>query len=176
MRVRLKGLNRVSKKLADGSTATYYYAWKGGPRMPGKPGDPEFVTAFHTFHSTKVESPAGTLLSVMNTYQESPKFLDLAPRTRRDYVRHIRKIETEYHDFPLAALSDRATRGEFLSWRDRLAKASRRQADYTYSVLALIISWGFDRGLVPGNPSVRGKFTDQSGSTKSGRQMTKQFL
>lgn len=155
MRVRLKGLNRVSKKLADGSTVTYYYAWKGGPRLPGKPGDPEFVTTYHTFHSTKVETPAGTLLSVLNTYQESLKFLDLAPRTRRDYVRHIRKIETEYHDFPIAALSDRATRGEFLSWRDRLAKASRRQADYTYSVLALIISWGFDRGLVPGNPCGR---------------------
>jgi len=102
-----------------------------------------------------VKSPDGVLLSVLNTYQESPKFLDLAPRTRRDYVRHIRKIEAEYHDFPLAALSDRATRGEFLSWRDRLAKTSRRQADYTYSVLALIISWGFDRGLVPGNPCER---------------------
>lgn len=145
----------ISKRLADGSAVTYYYAWKGGPRLPGKPGDSEFVTAYHIFHSTKVESPVGTLLSILNTYQESPKFLDLAPRTRRDYVRHIRKIETEYHDFPLAALSDRATRGEFLSWRDRLAKASRRQADYTYSVLALIISWGFDRGLVPGNPCER---------------------
>ena len=134
---------------------TYYYPWKGGPRLLGKPGDPEFVTAYHTFHSAKVETPKGTLLSILNTYQESPKFLDLAPRTRRDYVRHIRKIEAEFHDFPLAALSDRAAHGEFLSWRDRLVKTSRRQADYTYSVLALIISWGFDRGLVPGNPCER---------------------
>jgi len=33
MRVRLKGINRVTKLLADGSLATYWYAWKGGARI-----------------------------------------------------------------------------------------------------------------------------------------------
>jgi hypothetical protein len=40
MRVRLKGLNSITKKLADGSRRTYYYAWKGGPRLEGKLGSP----------------------------------------------------------------------------------------------------------------------------------------
>lgn len=155
MHVRLKGINRVSKRLADGSRVTYYYAWKGGPRLPGKPGDPEFVAAFNEAVASKAKQPSGTLQAVLNAYQDSPKFTDLAPRTRRDYVRHVRKIEAEYHDFPISALSDPRTRGEFLAWRDRLAKASRRQADYTYSVLALIVAWAFDRGLVPGNPCER---------------------
>lgn len=92
---------------------------------------------------------------ILNAYQKSQKFADLAPRTQRDYVRHIRKIEEEYQDFPVAALADRAARGEFLTRRDRMAKTSRRQADYTYSVLALIISWAHDRGLVPTNPCER---------------------
>lgn len=155
MRVNLKGVNQVRKVLADGSTRKYFYAWKGGPRLPGKPGDPDFVAAYHDALKAKVEAPTGTLQSVLNAYQDSPKFLDLSPRSRRDYVRHIRKIEAEYHDFPIAALSDRAARGEFLSWRDKLAKKSRRQADYTYSVLALVISWGYDRGMVPSNPCER---------------------
>jgi len=30
-----------------------------------------------------------------------------------------------------------------------LAASSRRQADYTYSVLALILAWALDRGKVP---------------------------
>ena len=38
VRVRLKGLNSIRKKLADGSTVTYWYAWKGGPRLTGSPG------------------------------------------------------------------------------------------------------------------------------------------
>ena len=47
MRVQLKGINRVSKRLSDGSRVTYFYAWKGGPRLPGKPGDAEFVAAYN---------------------------------------------------------------------------------------------------------------------------------
>ncbi len=155
MRVRLKGLNRVTKKLADGSKATYYYAWKGGPRLPAKPGDPDFAAAYSEAHSARLSAPTGVLQTVIDAYLNSPKFSNLAPRTRKDYQKHVRKIEAEYSDFPIAALSDRATRGEFLGWRDQLAAASRRQADYTYSVLALILAWSFDRGMVPGNPCER---------------------
>lgn len=151
----MKGLNKVSKKLADGTSATYYYAWKGGPRLPGKPGDPAFLAAFNKAIAANETQPTGTLQSVLNAYQKSARFKDLGDKTRRDYVRMIRKIETEFGDFPIAALSDRRTRGEFLHWRDRLAQSSRRQADYALSVLALIFAWAFDRGLVPMNPVER---------------------
>ncbi|WP_426033202.1 hypothetical protein [Cypionkella sp. TWP1-2-1b2] len=91
----------------------------------------------------------------MNAYQAAPKFTDLAPRTRKDYVRQIRQIEAEFGDFPLAALPDRRTRAEFLAWRDKLAIKSRRQADYTFSTFAAIMAWGTDRGLVLANPCER---------------------
>lgn len=155
MRIRMKGINRVSKRLADGTRVTYYYAWKGGPRLPGKPGDPEFIAAYNEAIAHKTQQPVGTLQAILNSYQDSPKFTDLAERTRKDYTKLIRKIEIEYGDFPLSAITDRRTRGEFLAWRDRLAASSRRQADYTYSVLALILAWGFDRGLVACNPCER---------------------
>lgn len=155
MRINLKGLNRTRKRLADGSYVTYYYAWKGGPRLYGTPGSPEFVAGYNDAITKKVTQPAGVLQVLLNAYQESFKFLDLADRTRRDYIRFIRKIKDKFGDFPIMALSDSRTRGEFLKWRDELAVNSRRQADYTYSVLALIIAWGFDRGLVPSNPCER---------------------
>jgi hypothetical protein len=47
MRIRLKGLNSVAKTLADGRIVTYYYAWKGGPRLKGEPGTPEFIASPH---------------------------------------------------------------------------------------------------------------------------------
>ena len=155
MHVRLKGLNKVRKQLADGSTVTYHYAWKGGPRLPGKPGSSEFIDAYNQSISEKSKQPEGVLLSILRSYQESQKFKDLAERTRRDYVRMIKKIEAEYGDFPIAALSDRRTRGEFLRWRDRMSDQSRRQADYALSVLALILAWAFDHGIVPCNPCER---------------------
>jgi hypothetical protein len=43
MRVRLRGLNSITKKLVDGTVRTYYYAWKGGPPLIGEPGTPEFI-------------------------------------------------------------------------------------------------------------------------------------
>jgi len=155
MRVHHKGINRTSKKLADGTRVTYFYAWKGGPRLPGKPGSPEFVEAYNAAIAEKVQQPSGTIQSILNAYQDSPKFLDLADRTRKDYVRQIRQIESEYGNFPTAALTDRRTRGEFLAWRDKLAIKSRRQADYTFSTFAAIMAWAEDRGLVPTNPCAR---------------------
>ncbi|MEB3421771.1 tyrosine-type recombinase/integrase [Salipiger marinus] len=155
MRVTLKGINRTSAKLANGDRVTYYYAWKGGPRLPGKPGDPEFIAAYNEAVAQKVTQPTGTVQAVLNAYQDSPRFTDLAPRTRKDYANHIRKIETEFGDFPLAALSDRRTRAEFLTWRDAMAIKSRRQADYVFATFAAIMAWAFDRGLTVANPCER---------------------
>ena len=44
-----------------------------------------------------------------------------------------------------------------MAWRDKLAEESgRRQADYAWSVLALIFAWALDRGLVAANPCEKG--------------------
>jgi integrase len=43
-----------------------------------------------------------------------------------------------------------------MAWRDQLAAKSRRQADYTWSVFARVLSWALDRGLVLANPCARG--------------------
>src|SRR5579864_1668517 len=131
MQVRLRGINRVVKRLADGSTETYCYAWKGGPRLRGKPGSPEFVASYNAAVARKVIPPQGALLSVLQTFQRSPDFLGLADRTRSDYIAKTKSIEKKFGDFPLSALTDRRTRGVFMAWRDKLATASRRQADYS---------------------------------------------
>jgi integrase len=157
MYARLKGINRTRKRLADGTWVTYYYAWKGGPRLPGKPGSAEFIAAYNEAVAKRAVPPSGTLLSVLQSYQASPDFTDLARSTRRSYVPLIKRIEKAFADFPLSALTDRRTRGVFMSWRDRIAIASgRRQADYAWTVLARVLSWGVDRGLVMSNPCERG--------------------
>ena len=54
----------------------------------------------------------------------------------RTTCRQIKIIERAFGDLPVAALGDRRTRGIFTEWRDKLAKSSRRQADYAWAVLA----------------------------------------
>jgi integrase len=152
MRVRLKGVNSRSKTLADETVITYYYAWKGGPRLEGRPGSPEFVASYERAHRERRAPTQNTLIALLRAYSDSEDFRSTAPRTRSDYVKQIEKIEREFGDFPLSALTDRRARGEFLAWRDRLALKSKRQADYSFSVFARVLSWSRDRGLIPLNP------------------------
>jgi integrase len=95
-------------------------------------------------------------LSILQAYQQSQDFLRLADRTRADYIGKINLIEKKFGDFPLSALTDRRTRGVFKAWRDQLATTSRRQADYAWVVLALVLAWGLDRGLIAANPCEKG--------------------
>ena len=56
----------------------------------------------------------------------------------------------------LAALADKRARGVFKDWRDRLALKSRRQADYSWVVLARVLSVALDRGWIDANPCEKG--------------------
>lgn len=151
MLVRLEGINKVTKRLASGKQVTYYYAWKGGPRLPGKPGSKEFTAAYTKATSAKVSTPSNTFQSVINRYQESTDFTDRAARTKKDYVGHIKIIERKFGDMPITAVADPRARDEFLTWRDEMAAKSRRQADYTFATLARIISWAKNRNIIAVN-------------------------
>lgn len=94
-------------------------------------------------------------MTVMRAFLVSSDYTGLAARTRKDYFNHIKHIEAEFGGFPLSALGDRRTRGEFLAWRDRIGGSSQRTADYRFSILARILSWALDRGLVTANPCTR---------------------
>lgn len=156
MRVPLKGINRAPMRLADGRRVVYYYAWRGGPRLQGEPGSPEFHASYNEAIARRAPTHGGTLLAIMHTYQSSAEFTGLAPRTRGDYIGKVRLIERQFGDMEVEALTDRRTRGVFMAWRDKLATGSRRQADYTWTVLARVLSWALDRGLIEANPCEKG--------------------
>src|SRR5277367_2069201 len=139
MRVRLKGLKVVNKKLADGSKVQYYYAWIGGPRIEGEPGSPEFVASYNAAVATRPRRGGGkTFNTLTDAYLDSDDYLSLAERTRRDYAGLIKLVNSEFGGLELSALAARGTRAEFMAWRDKLAKKSRRQADYAWTVLARV--------------------------------------
>src|SRR5262244_934474 len=156
MRITAKGLHWTSVTLADGTKKIYYYAWRGGPRLVGEYGSPEFIASYNAAAATKVMAPEGRLLSLLQGYQTSQDFLSLRERTRADYIKQIVKIEQRFGDAPLKALSDPRTRGIFLDWRDEHALKSKRQADYAWTVLARVLSWAKDRGKITVNPCERG--------------------
>lgn len=156
MRINAKGINWTVAKLADGSTKKYWYAWKGGPRLQGEPGTAEFIASYNAACATRSAAPSGTLLALTRGYQLSQDFLGLRDRTQDDYRRQIEKIEQKFGDCPQKALARPETRGIFMDWRDELALKSKRQADYAWTVLALILAWAKSRGKIALNPCERG--------------------
>ena len=156
MHINVKGLHWTAATLADGTKKTYWYAWRGGPRLLGEYGSPEFIASYNAAVAMKVVAPEGRLLALTQAYQRSQDFLHLRERTRADYIKQIEGIEQKFGDCPLRALAEPRVRGIFLEWRDELALRSKRQADYGWTVLARILSWAKDRGKIMVNPCERG--------------------
>jgi len=155
MRVPLKGLNRVRKRLADGSIKDYYYLGKGGPPVHGDYGSPEFHVSYVEAAQSRRPVRKNDLQSLIERYLDSPDYEKLADATKELYGYCIRAIEAEFATLPLSALDDREIRGEFLQWRARLGKRSPRQADLAFRTLARIIAWGCHWGIISTNPCQR---------------------
>lgn len=150
MHVRLKEINKVSKRLASGKRTTYYYAWRGGPRLLSEPYSPEFIAEYSEAHRLRGAPEAGTLATLIYDYQTSREFEKLAKLTKRDHLAMFKLIEEEFGDMPIGALDDRACRADFKKWRDSFA--SDRQADRAWASLKRVFSVAKDNCVLTWNP------------------------
>lgn len=160
MRVRLKGVAKVNKTLADGTVRTYYYAWRGGPLLahngrPLQPTDPLFHVAYTEAHANKKQRASGNIGAIIQMFRESSEFNSLAEKTKRDYRRYLDMIDKKFGKAPLSAVEDPQARGIFKEWRDTMADQPRK-ADYAWTVLARVFSVAKDRGKIKSNPCERG--------------------
>jgi integrase len=155
VRVHLKGVHSVRKRLATGKTETYYYAWRGGPRIAAELGTSEFVRLYSEAYAKRKLPPPGTLFTLIAEFKASAEFEGKEPSTKRAYLSYLKLIEAEFGDMPIAALNDPEVRGVFKTWRDGMA-ATPRKADYAWTTLARVLSVAKDRGRIPINPCERG--------------------
>lgn len=150
--VRLKGLNKATKRLKDGRTVTHWYAWRGGPKLPGEPGSPEFMAAYHAAIATRAQPKGDTLQSLIERYELAPEFAKLAASTKDERLRwHKRIFAHKIATIPRAALNEAVMRDTLLAWRDEYAAKSPRNADYAVQVLSAALAWGHQRGLLSVN-------------------------
>lgn len=149
--MRLKGLNKVTVTLASGKRVTYWYAWKGGPRLDGQPGTPEFVASFNRAVAARKTPKRDNLASLVGQFRSSPEFARMADSTQAEWGRWLARIEiATIGSLPIAALNDRAVKDDLMGWRDSYADRPRT-ADYGAQVLARVLSWGMSRGKLTFN-------------------------
>ncbi|AXS39230.1 site-specific integrase [Breoghania sp. L-A4] len=152
MRVRLKGINTVTKRRADGTKAVYRYHRATGHPLPGEPGSPEFLAAIHEAEKIGLDRHAGTVIGLIRDFTLSPEFDNRADSTKREYRRILTKVEAEFGDMPIAVLNDPRVRREFLEWRAKLARSSGlREADNRLSIISAMLSWAKENGHVDHN-------------------------
>lgn len=142
----MRGVNRVSARLATGEVAVYYYHRATGKRLRGEPGSAEFLASMAEAEAGKVVRLEQTLAGLIDKFCNSRIWDKLAPSTQREYNRVFKIIVGEYGTVPLEALEDRAFRSDVLDWRDRHARKAPREADYRVTAIARVLAWASDRG------------------------------
>lgn len=157
MKVNLVGIHRVKKRLADGNTVFYHYAWRGGPRMQSDPRDEyEFTAEYVRLTRDRQDAPyKGCLAEIIREYLKSPAYLGLKKSTREGYDFAIKEIEASFFDMTAVKIAATGTRSIFLQWRDEIAQKHPRKADLYMSVLKRILWFGLDREMIERHPLER---------------------
>lgn len=154
MRVKLKGIHKVKKTLADGKVVKYHYAWRGGPRLEGKPGSPEFIASYNEALKALRRPVQGVLATLVAEWRSSTDFTRLSASSRRNYDMAAAKVLEKFGDMPIRALDEMRVRGVFKAWRDSMAETPRA-ADYAVTTLARILSVAVDNGRIHYNHAAR---------------------
>lgn len=137
--VDLKGLHTVKAK-----GKTYYYAWRGGPRIKAEPGTPAFLKAYQEAIENE-RIPDDTRFSALVTlYKRSDDYKKLADSTKKNWIGWLDRIDEHFGRLKIKNF-DRADqiRPVIRQWRAGFA-ATPRTADYGMQVLSRVLSYAVD--------------------------------
>ena len=147
----LRGINTVRKRLANGRERVYYYHRATGQRLPGKPGDTDFLAAYAEAERIEPRN-LGDVASLISKYLRSVKFAKKRDSTQREYKRILAKVETRFGKMPIKALESPKVRAVFLDYQEEIGRDRPREADNRLTVLSAVFSHAKRRGEIPVNP------------------------
>jgi integrase len=151
MDVRLRHVNKVRKKLADGTVRYHYYHRLTGKRIAGEPGTLEFM-ANYEIAAKRAKAEKELFVDIVAEYFGSSEFDGLSERTKRDYRKFRKHIEDEWSDLPIAVLADKLIRRDIKKWHSRLVAASgARQADLIVATMSRVVSYAVDASIFDRN-------------------------
>ena len=144
----LKGVVRQPSK-----GRVYYYAWRGGPRLRGLPGTPEFVASYNEAVENHRAPDATRFRSIVVAYKGSADYRKLADTTKRNWSRWLDRISEHFGDLRIAQFDrPEKIRPIIRRWRSKWSDKPRT-ADYAMQVLSRVLSYGVDPlGKIAGNP------------------------
>ena len=97
VRVNLKGIAKVTAK-----GRIYWYAWRGGPRLQGEPGSPEFVASYNAAIEERRAPDPARFRAVITAYKASDDYRSLADTTKRNWATWLDRIGDYFGDLRIA--------------------------------------------------------------------------
>src|SRR3984893_13021011 len=97
VRVELRG---IAKTRAKGRT--YYYAWRGGPRLRGEPGSPEFIASYNEAVESRRAPYTSRFRSIVVLYKRSSDYKNLADSTKANWSACIDRVESHFAELRIA--------------------------------------------------------------------------
>jgi len=148
VRVDLRGIAKVTTK-----GRTYYYAWRGGPRLRGEPGSAEFLLSYQEAHENHRAPDASRFRSLVVLYKASSEYKKLADSTRHNWGPWLDRISNYFGDLRIAQFDrPEKIRPIIRRWRNQWTDKPRT-ADYGMQVLSRILSHAVDPlGKLAANP------------------------
>jgi integrase len=147
VRVELKG---IAKATAKGKT--YWYAWRGGPRLRGEPGTPEFMASYNEAIENLRTPEPGKFRSLVTLYRASPSYTKLALATRQRWSPWLDHIAQHFGELRIVQFDRPEKMRPVISrWRSQWADKPRT-SDYALAVLSRVLSHAVEIGKIAGNP------------------------
>lgn len=147
VRVDLKGIAKVKAK-----GRTYWYAWRGGPRLSGEPGSPEFISSYNAAVEQQRAPDKNRFRSVVANYKGSQDFKKLAQSTRDQWGKWLDRIADYFGELRIVQFDrPEKIRPVIRRWRNQWAETPRT-ADYAMQVLSRVVAHAVQAGTIASNP------------------------
>jgi integrase len=147
VKVDLKGIAKVKAK-----GHTYYYAWRGGPRLRGDPGSPEFIASYNEAVEQLRALDKNRFRFIVADYKGSGDYRKLADSTRDQWGKWLDRIALYFGELRTVQFDrPEKIRPVIRRWRSQWADRPRT-ADYGMQVLSRVLAHAVDLGSIAGNP------------------------
>ncbi|WP_342711547.1 tyrosine-type recombinase/integrase [Bradyrhizobium sp. B124] len=150
--LRLKGIKRTKKRMADGSIKVFLYH-----RATGLPLDPDRLVETYAEAERKARRAGEkTLTDLIRFFDTSETFNTLSEETRKQYPWKLKRIETKWGTVPEDTFNNQddadAFAADALAWHQEIGKASRRSADNLMSALCRVLSFAKEKRRIKYHP------------------------
>lgn len=142
--LKLKGIKRVRKQLADGSLEIYLYHRASGKRLDKD----DLVQSYAAAERTMRTKTRGTFSDLIRNFDTSEFFKDLAEATRESYLPKLKTIDAKWGSVPIEATQDKEFRRDVLAWHEKLGKKSRASADNLLVAMARVLSYAKEKAEI----------------------------